>query len=114
MRDPALVQYHATMATVRQDRAGLALSPAGFSVTGGGGATSCCAAQVAELLGTIHHEFTFTVQEGLDALEDLVWHIESFEQVCGVLRPWCTRGSRPCRQLAATCYRSACTPSRPR
>lgn len=37
--------------------------------------------QVADFLGTIHHEFTFTVQEGLDALEDLIWHIESFEQV---------------------------------
>ena len=40
-----------------------------------------CCAQVADFLGTIHHEFTFTVQEGLDALEDLIWHIESFEQV---------------------------------
>mmetsp|Transcript_11273 Transcript_11273/g.33870 ORF Transcript_11273/g.33870 Transcript_11273/m.33870 type:complete len:620 (-) Transcript_11273:466-2325(-) len=39
------------------------------------------ARQVAKFLGTIHHEFTFTVQEGLDALEDLIWHIESFEQV---------------------------------
>ena len=36
---------------------------------------------MADFLGTIHHEFTFTVQEGLDALEDLIWHIESFEQV---------------------------------
>jgi Asparagine synthase len=40
-----------------------------------------CTQQVADFLGTIHHEFTFTVQEGLDALEDLIWHIESFEQV---------------------------------
>jgi asparagine synthase (glutamine-hydrolysing) len=39
------------------------------------------ARKVADFLGTIHHEFTFTVQEGLDALEDLIWHIESFEQV---------------------------------
>ena len=86
--------------------AGLALGPAGFSVTGGGGATACCAAQVAEFLGTIHHEFTFTVQEGLDALEDLVWHIESFEQVCvHPLRPRITRGSR-LRRAGVTCYRS--------
>jgi hypothetical protein len=35
---------------------------------------------VAEFLGTIHHEFTFTVQDGLDALEDLIWHLESVEQ----------------------------------
>lgn len=41
--------------------------------------------QVADFLGTIHHEFTFTVEEGLDALEDLIWHIESFEQVSDLI-----------------------------
>jgi hypothetical protein len=37
--------------------------------------------QVAGFLGTEHHEFTFTVEEGIDALYDLIWHIESYEQV---------------------------------
>jgi len=32
---------------------------------------------VADFLGTIHHEFHFTVQEGLDAIEDLIWHLET-------------------------------------
>ena len=32
---------------------------------------------VADFLGTIHHEFHFTVQEGIDALEDLIWHLET-------------------------------------
>ena len=40
------------------------------------------ARKVADFLGTIHHEFTFTVEEGIDALFDLIWHIESYEQVC--------------------------------
>ncbi len=39
----------------------------------------CC--QVADFLGTVHHEFTFTVEEGIDALYDLIYHIESYEQV---------------------------------
>ena len=39
------------------------------------------AKKVANYLGTIHHEFTFTVEEGIDALHDLIWHIESYEQV---------------------------------
>src|SRR5213594_1651178 len=34
---------------------------------------------VATALGTSHHEFKFTVQEGLDALRDVIWHIESFD-----------------------------------
>lgn len=36
---------------------------------------------MADFLGTVHHEFTFTVEEGIDALYDLIWHIESYEQV---------------------------------
>ena len=32
---------------------------------------------VADYLGTIHHEFIFTVQEGIDCLTDLIWHLET-------------------------------------
>ena len=39
------------------------------------------ARKVATFLGTEHHEFTFTPQEALDALPDVIWHLESFEQV---------------------------------
>ena len=38
---------------------------------------------MADFLGTLHTEFTFTVEEGIDALYDLIWHIESYEQVQG-------------------------------
>ena len=34
---------------------------------------------VAEHIGTVHHAFTFTAQEGLDALEDVIYHIETFD-----------------------------------
>ena len=37
------------------------------------------ARQAAEAIGTVHHAFEFTVQEGLDALRDVIWHIESFD-----------------------------------
>jgi asparagine synthase (glutamine-hydrolysing) len=38
-------------------------------------ASERCAAAI----GTVHHAFTFTVQEGLDALRDVIWHIESYD-----------------------------------
>jgi asparagine synthase (glutamine-hydrolysing) len=34
---------------------------------------------VAGFLGTVHHGFTYTVQEGLDALHDVIHHIESYD-----------------------------------
>ncbi len=37
------------------------------------------ARKVAEHLGTIHHEIHFTVQEGLDALKDVIYHLETFD-----------------------------------
>jgi asparagine synthase (glutamine-hydrolysing) len=33
----------------------------------------------AAALGTVHHELHFTIQEGIDALRDVVYHIESFD-----------------------------------
>ncbi|MGL4827280.1 MAG: asparagine synthase B [Vibrionaceae bacterium] len=37
------------------------------------------ARKVAEHLGTVHHELTYTVQEGLDALRDVIYHIETYD-----------------------------------
>ncbi len=43
-------------------------------------APDLAAAQVvAEHIGTAHHAFTFTEQEGLDALADVIYHIETFD-----------------------------------
>lgn len=37
------------------------------------------ARMVAELIGTIHHLHTFTIQESLDALKDVTYHLETFD-----------------------------------
>lgn len=37
------------------------------------------ARKVAEHIGTVHHEFVFTVQEGLDALSDVIRHLETYD-----------------------------------
>ena len=37
------------------------------------------AKKVADFLGTEHHEYVFTVQEGLDAIRDLIYHLETFD-----------------------------------
>ncbi|KAI9601682.1 hypothetical protein H4Q26_001515 [Puccinia striiformis f. sp. tritici PST-130] len=37
------------------------------------------ARKAAEFLRTNHHEFTFTVQEGLDALPDVIYHLETYD-----------------------------------
>jgi len=52
-----------------------------FSIGIEGSPDLVAAQKVADLIGSIHHGFTFTVQEGLDALFDVIWHIESYEQI---------------------------------
>ncbi|OOF20794.1 asparagine synthase B [Salinivibrio sp. IB574] len=37
------------------------------------------AKEVADHLGTVHHEFTYTIQEGLDAIRDVIYHIETYD-----------------------------------
>ncbi|WP_026972536.1 asparagine synthase B [Aliagarivorans marinus] len=37
------------------------------------------AQEVAQHLGTVHHEIHFTVQEGIDALRDVIYHIETYD-----------------------------------
>jgi asparagine synthase (glutamine-hydrolysing) len=37
------------------------------------------ARQVAEFLGTEHHEISFTVEDGLNALEDVIYHLETYD-----------------------------------
>ena len=37
------------------------------------------ARKAAEYIGTIHHEVHFTIQEALDALEDVIYHIETYD-----------------------------------
>jgi asparagine synthase (glutamine-hydrolysing) len=37
------------------------------------------AATAAAAIGTVHHGFTFTVQEGLDALDEVIRHLETYD-----------------------------------
>lgn len=37
------------------------------------------ARKVAEHIGTVHHEINFTVEEALDALSDVIYHIETYD-----------------------------------
>ncbi|KAI5480972.1 asparagine synthase (glutamine-hydrolyzing) [Pseudohyphozyma bogoriensis] len=44
------------------------------------GSPDLLAARVAaDYLGTVHHEYTFTVQEGLDAVPDVIYHLETYD-----------------------------------
>jgi asparagine synthase (glutamine-hydrolysing) len=37
------------------------------------------ARKVADHIGTVHHEVHFTIQEGLDAVRDVIYHIETYD-----------------------------------
>jgi asparagine synthase (glutamine-hydrolysing) len=37
------------------------------------------AQRAADHIGTVHHGFTFTIQEGLDALEEVIYHLETYD-----------------------------------
>lgn len=44
------------------------------------GAPDLAAAQkVADAIGTIHHEITFTFQDGIDAIKDVIYHLETYD-----------------------------------
>eukprot|EP00013_Stygamoeba_regulata_P013225 CAMPEP_0177688732 /NCGR_PEP_ID=MMETSP0447-20121125/34806_1 /TAXON_ID=0 /ORGANISM="Stygamoeba regulata, Strain BSH-02190019" /LENGTH=568 /DNA_ID=CAMNT_0019199035 /DNA_START=34 /DNA_END=1740 /DNA_ORIENTATION=+ len=37
------------------------------------------AQQVADFLGTVHHSWTFTVEQGIHALSDVIYHLETYD-----------------------------------
>ncbi len=37
------------------------------------------AKKVADFLGTVHHPYVFTVQQGLDAISEVIYHVETFD-----------------------------------
>jgi len=37
------------------------------------------ARKVAEFLGTIHHEIHFTIEQGIEILDKLIWHLETYD-----------------------------------
>lgn len=50
-----------------------------FSIGLPGAPDTKAALEVAKFLGTKHHDFTFTIEDGLDALSDVIFHLESYD-----------------------------------
>ena len=50
-----------------------------FAVGLEGSPDLAAARKVADHIGTVHHEINFTVQEGLDAIRDVIYHIETYD-----------------------------------
>jgi len=50
-----------------------------FAVGLEGSPDLAAAQKVADHLGTVHHEVLFTIQEGLDAIRDVVYHLETYD-----------------------------------
>ncbi|MEM7349482.1 MAG: asparagine synthase B [Acidobacteriota bacterium] len=50
-----------------------------FAIGLAGSPDLAAARTAAEAIGTVHHETHFTVQEGLDALRDVIYHLETFD-----------------------------------
>lgn len=50
-----------------------------FAIGLAGSPDLAAAQKVADHIGTIHHELTFTIQEGLDAIRDVIYHIETYD-----------------------------------
>ena len=50
-----------------------------FSVGLEGSPDLAAARKVADHIGTVHHEITFTIQEGLDAIRDVIYHLETYD-----------------------------------
>ncbi|WP_418604295.1 asparagine synthase B [Hwangdonia sp.] len=50
-----------------------------FSVGLEGSPDLAAAKKVADHIGTVHHEIKFTIQEGLDAIKDVIYNIETYD-----------------------------------
>ncbi len=76
----ALTQKHAGMRVEDRER-----SPAwwprlhSFAVGLEGSPDLAAAEKVAAHIGTVHHGFTFTLQEGLDVLDEVIYHLETYD-----------------------------------
>jgi len=50
-----------------------------FSIGLKGSPDLVAAKKVADYIGSVHHEFVCTVQEGLDAVRDVIYHLETYD-----------------------------------
>jgi asparagine synthase (glutamine-hydrolysing) len=50
-----------------------------FSIGLPGAPDTRAALEVAAFLGTVHHDFSFTIEDGLNALPDVIYHLETYD-----------------------------------
>jgi len=50
-----------------------------FAVGLTGSPDLAAARKVADHIGTVHHEINFTIEEGIDAIRDVIYHIETYD-----------------------------------
>ena len=50
-----------------------------FAIGLSGSPDLAAARKVADAIGTVHHEVVYTIQEGLDAVSDVIYHLETFD-----------------------------------
>ncbi|MDH4021469.1 MAG: asparagine synthase B [Xanthomonadales bacterium] len=76
----AITQRHASM-RVEDDEQSPAWWPRlhSFAIGLKGSPDLAAAEKVAEHIGTIHHGFEFTLQEGLDAIDEVIYHLETYD-----------------------------------
>lgn len=75
--DSSIVASIATRLSIEQGEA----PPRSFAIGLEGGPDLAAARRVAEFLGTRHHEFTFSIPEGMATVATAVAHLESYQQV---------------------------------
>ncbi|MGO1595359.1 MAG: asparagine synthase B [Sphingobacterium sp.] len=79
--DSSVIAAIAQKFTLRKkESSGSEVAPLHSFAVGLEGSPDLQAAQkAAEHIGTIHHEVNFTIQEGLDAIRDVVYHLETYD-----------------------------------
>ncbi len=50
-----------------------------FSIGLEGSPDLAAAKKVADFIGSVHHSFKFTIQEGLDSISDVIYHLETYD-----------------------------------
>jgi asparagine synthase (glutamine-hydrolysing) len=50
-----------------------------FAIGLDGSPDLAAARKAADMIGTIHHEIHYTIQEGLDAIRDVIYHLETYD-----------------------------------
>jgi len=72
-------QYAAKRVESEDDQAAWWPQLHSFAVGLEGSPDLAAAQKVADHIGTVHHEIKFTIQEGLDAIRDVVYHLETYD-----------------------------------